>query len=382
MPSRTARSEAFKIFGVGNDQAVSGIVFLCRDHGGWNTLLPVIEILLQGKEVSLFVVASGWTLGLIEKSPMPFGEARALREMKVPFDSLKPKVFVTAGSWSDYHLEITARTTHPGTSMLYVENNYQMYSGLFAHMVRSRVRLPEFVCCIDGQSLVNLEAAYPQFGHESRAMTTGHPDFARFVAEDASVRIEARSCLALGDRRLVTYVGTPDNKRFVIAFAQALRELQGVDTVNFTVRPHPRDKTRGATYAKIFRHYQLPYIETESQDVNTVVAASDLVLSTWSTEIIHAALRCIPAVYVVDRRYVNPDAGVRFPLPPVHAGAALHCNTVQAAAEFVQKFAGQSIGQPVDPQFAIMRKSQQRFCLKHPPRAATNIAEHVRRLAR
>lgn len=377
MPT-SASSESVRVVdfsALPNDQR-KRVVFLCRDPGGWNTLRPLIEALSPSRTHKPVAALSGYALDAVYKM-LDESKDEHIRPLDDRFIDLKPDVFVTAGSWSNHHLEIAAREHFHKVKMVYVENNYQQYGQLFKNLVKRSLRLPDFACCIDSCSLDDLLGAYPAY--DCKAFTTGQPTFVRFASEDPALRVNARKALSF-DKPLAVFMGMTDNVPLVTALAKALA-TRGCTTPVYTVRKHPRDETLAASYAEIFDQNGLSYFETEAYDTETVALAADLVLSTWSTQLVHAALRLIPAAYVVDERYVTLEAGIRFPLPPARVGAAQHCRTVERAAEFVQAFLDRSHPAHDPEAVAHMMRRQTKFRQAHPKKAIENILTHIREIA-
>ncbi len=362
-------NQAPQVFSIGQEGVVT--LFLCRGREEWSLIQPVITALLKRGGVLPGIAASGWILTHLEHQPDVFGEGRPLQPLG-PGRKLEPKVLVTAGSGPIPFLEVMARKAWPTIPMVCIESGYEACGGLFTMMQRAGAKLPEFVCCIDGFSLERLGEFNPQFGMSSRAMTTGNPEFTRVAAGGAEERECARKALELGERRLVTYLGVPGDEELVAAFAATLSKDK--DDVLFALRRHPSDP---ADYAQSFRTHGLRCLEDAGIDTETIIAASNLVLSPGSSGIVHAALRRIPAAHIADQRYLALGVGVRSPLL-ARKNTAVSCMNVEAAGELVRRYLNQESG--ADADLAVMRRAQQEFHMRHRSgNPAEEIARHILR---
>ena len=366
-------------------------LFLMRDTGDVNALVPVIDIMRCEKNDRWSPQALVSDLAAKRFVPEPSDPNSTSEETKPDFarspverwqDVPRPDVFVTSSSCSDAHLQVAMRAAFPGVPMVYVEDNYRQHAKLFAALRKERLKLPDFVCCIDGGSLEDLIGAHPEYDHE-RAFSTGQPVFSRFVSEDPSLREEARRALGLHDSRLVVFMGAPKNGTIVPALAEALAAARCRGPV-YTVSRHPRDAATSADYAAAFDRAGLQYFQTDEHSTETVARAADLVLARASTEVIVAAHRMIPAAYVVDAAHAPPTDGppprIDAPLPPVRMGAIAHWDTVAKAAEFVRVILEPAT--PAEASRALSLQSRQKhFRNAHQKDAAENIFRHIRDFA-
>ncbi len=355
------------------------VFFLCRDPGDWNALVHLIVAMRENRPWKPYALLTGSALEMFKAVTFPEEREKFLQIKDIRFlVDLAPSVFVTSSSCSDPHLQLAARRAFPWTPMVYVEDNYRMRAPLFAALKAEKLKLPDFVCCIDGNMLEDLTGSYPAF--ERCAAATGQPEFDRVMAEGQDVRQAARERLVLGDAKLAVFMGSPDNGALVPALAQALASRKCRTPIVFTVRRHPRDESRtDAAYAEIFDGQELPYLSTEEESIETVAAAADLVLGVASTEVVKAALRLIPAAYVLDARYVEKPASVRFPIPPTRSGAALYYKSVEEAADMVAALLQPSSKDDLS-RAQMLRRKQKNFRDRQPTKAIDNILGHIREL--
>ncbi|WKZ29411.1 MAG: hypothetical protein QY323_01625 [Patescibacteria group bacterium] len=354
-------------------------MFLMRDVGDANALVPVMDVMSdeRGGCWSPSALVSGLAAERFDL------ETAGAKHGRIPVERWenvrRPDVFVTSSSCSSAHLQVAMRAIFPDVPMIYVEDNYRQYAKLFAALRKERLRLPDFVCTIDGGSLEDLIGAYPEYDH-ARAFSTGQPVFARLAGESPALRQEARRALGLGDARLVVFMGGPKNGTTVPALAEALAAI-GCRGPVYTVRRHPRDASSEADYAAAFDRAGLQYLQTDEHATETVAMAADLVLAKSSTEVLVAAHRMIPAAYVDDMAHAAPTDGppprVDAPLPPVRMGAIAHWDTVAKAAEFVRVILEPASAAEAARALSLHNR-QKHFRNAYQKDAAKNIFEHIR----
>jgi hypothetical protein len=90
----------------------------------------------------------------------------------------------------------------------------------------------------------------------------------------------------------------------------------------FAFRRHPRDNVSFETYKKILTDAGIRVVDTEEFSTNDIGAASDVVLTTWSTEGLNGIYRRKPTVHITDSHFSIPEA-LDLPLPPVKLEASV-----------------------------------------------------------
>ncbi len=348
------------------------VVFLCRDPGSWKAMHPVIDRAVSARDLHPYALIAGWTRDYLERTPKIVEQGSCEAFDRERLHALKPAAFVTACGVSDHHLEVAARELFPDVPMLCIEDNYGQYGRLFREMLRRDLVLPEKVCCIDRESARDLAETFPEFA-EGRVAVTGQPAFDGLIpagGADAIRRLRDRFGVE-ASASLVSVIGAPGEIEFVRALADALA-ARGCTGPVYAFRQHPRDPTWPGLYLEAFDKAGLQIAETDAASVDDVVAASDTVVASGSTELVRAVYLGIPAVYVTD----TPGSP-----PPVRVGAALRARSPEDAAHLIQMLADPDPDASVPMLADIIRRNQSRH---YPPgrRSATEavLAEIIRLL--
>lgn len=78
-------------------------------------------------------------------------------------------------------------------------------------------------------------------------------------------------------------------------------------------------------------------MDTQTLTSDEVGAAADLVLTTTSTEGLHAIYRRKPSIHVNDQRYKELYPGIFLPLPQVRSGASVGTEDVRELSVLVEE---------------------------------------------
>jgi hypothetical protein len=93
-------------------------------------------------------------------------------------------------------------------------------------------------------------------------------------------------------------------------------------------RRHPRDNVSYEEYDALFKAAGIKTIDTHQFTTHQVSAASDTILTGYSTEGLHGIYRRKPTVHITDKKLQNIPDDLRLPLPPVRLGASVGINTM------------------------------------------------------
>jgi len=148
-------------------------------------------------------------------------------------------------------------------------------------------------------------------GFHGNVYVTGNPAFEKFKnVKVADERKRLRKKFGISEAAKVIFyagTGTPqsagaDNRTFAI-FADAIRALDKAYEIVCIAHPHPRDE-----YPKRYREAapDLPFVEIREGISDSFLPIADVVISMYSTSLIHACYLRIPAVSIV-----FPGAGKR-----------------------------------------------------------------------
>ena len=118
---------------------------------------------------------------------------------------------------------------------------------------------------------------------------------------------------------MIAAFGGIDAEALVGKLAEGLTKSD--PSLRFVFRRHPRDNISYEEYRRIFADAGIEIIDTNSLDTNEVGAASDLVITSSSTEALNGIYRRKPTMHVIDRELDRFKSG-EVP-PPVMLGASV-----------------------------------------------------------
>lgn len=296
------------------------VCVLSRDPGSGNALAPVISLLRKEKGIALSALADGRAEEIFRKQ-FPVTADESGRE---GLDALKnieaPSLFLTGPS-EEPGIEVSTAATYPETPMVLLDVLYGDSLRLFKKFKERGIAQPEAICVIDQEAKRIILEHYPELA--DRIKITGLPSLDRFASEDTA-GISARTRAELGisaDDKVVVFMATVDmNGEFLRAVAE---QFQNVKTpFHFIFRRHPRDNTAYDAYRATVETAGLSWIDTQKFDTDAVGASADVILTTTSTEGLHAICRRIPSLHINDTRYKALYPGTFLPLPQVKLGAS------------------------------------------------------------
>jgi hypothetical protein len=196
--------------------------------------------------------------------------------------------------------------------------------------MKRKMPLPEKICVMDQGAKDLITERFPDL--KDRIEVTGQPAFDRFFHEDTEkIAQQVRGKLGLkpGDR-LVSYMSTMDEPEKITQMADALKGVK--KDFYFVFRRHPRDNVKYETYKKMLADAGVKVLDTDEFSTDEIGAASDVVLTTWSTEGLNGIYRRKPTVNIVDPHFAVPE-NLSLPLVSVKLGASVGANNM---AELIQ----------------------------------------------
>lgn len=307
------------------------VLVVSRDPGSANALVPVIDRLLDdpAPPVVMFYVdgqAKDIFLKRFEPEERSCPDGSALHVMS---DYPRLHVILTCASVSNSDLETYARVACPGVPVVAVEDNYFMSYAWFERLRESGIEFPERFCAIDDISAHKASQTFPEL--VDRIAITGQPAFDRFVGEttdaiDASMRME----LGLEGESVVVFAATTKLLPLVQAMAPHLAAANRRTPFKFVFRRHPRDTVSEEDYRNALLGAGVDLLDTGRLTMDQVGCLADLVMTTWSTEALHAVCRGKPVIYVRDPSCMKVEGVNVINPPPVEAGAAMLVGAVAA----------------------------------------------------
>jgi hypothetical protein len=299
------------------------VLIFSRDPGSAQALIPVVKELVKRENISINVVSDGRAKELFERS---FSNALDV----TPADTTlglssfpTPDLMLTDTSASERGLEMQGIALFPDVPLVLVEDYYATASPYLRRLHENRATLPKprRICVMDEAAKKIIEERFPDIG--GRIVVTGQPAFDRFAQEQVeTIRTSTRERLGLTkEDTLITYMGVASGiKEEMIKTMEQIKK--GGGNSYFIFRRHPRDNTTDAEYRKCIEDAGVRTLDVAG-DLTTdqISAASDLIMTNWSTEGIHAAYRRIPTLYVNDADVRQPPNEIPYPLPQVTLGA-------------------------------------------------------------
>jgi hypothetical protein len=316
-----------KVFRISRGQ--KNVVAFSRDPGSAAALIPVMQI-LQKDGIGLSVVTDGRAEELMRKAFPTMQDATSTTPFSLESVIEKPDLILTDTSASERGLETFAAATFTDTPIVLVEDYYTTANNYLARLRDMHPpHMPAYVCVMDEAARDIIVRQFPEIA--DRVVVTGQPAFDRFAAEDVpAMRDKARKVMGLPDQILITYMGSPNQLTEMQTIAPFIEEAvrKSGKEVMFNFRRHPRDNTPMERYIEAFATKGVSVIDTSLWPTDTVAAASDVIMTNWSTEGVHAAFRRIPVLYVNDDSVRKPPTGITYPLPPVVLGAGLSARSI------------------------------------------------------
>ena len=303
----------------GETEQKNSLLVSSRDPGSGNALLPVIENLSHDPGLEIDIVTDGRAQEIFQKNLKT--QDITPEEMFLKADKVigRPKVILMDRSL-EMGIDTYTAATFPEVPKILLGDHYNNPTKFLSELIARNLPLPEKICVMDEAAKKLITKKFPELA--DRIEITGQPAFDRFVQEDTekiAQLVKEKLGLQSTDK-LVSFMSTRDEPEKIRQVAEAIRELANDFYLAF--RRHPRDNVSYENYRQIFTDAGIRLLDTEKFSTNDIGAASDLILTTWSTEGLHGIYRRKPTVHLVDRNFRIPD-GLDLPLIPVKLGASV-----------------------------------------------------------
>jgi len=310
----------------------TNIVVESRDPGGANALVPVLELLQKQKDVKIKAITDGRAQEIFQKNFKTKDitpEDNILRAAEL----IGSPDLALIGISDESGIEMFVSATFPEVPSVLVEDYYSASSGYLQRLKDGKLPYPKKICVIDEGAKDILIRKFPDL--EGRVEVTGQPKFDKIAIEDTEkIEKEVKRKLGLTAKdKLVSFMSTTiDGVEKIKEIASAIQKTGS--EFYFAFKRHPRDNISYAEYKKIFEDAGIKIIDTEEFTVDEIGAASDVVLTTWSTVGIDAIYRRKPVANIVDFRYPVPE-GYDFPLAPVKLQASAGVDHIEQLTEIL-----------------------------------------------
>ena len=363
-------TKILRITPIDETEKTKNLLVSTRDPGSGNALLPVLKELAGDKELHIDVATDGRAQEIIQANfettdSTPKGNIGALAADTI---MNTPQVILMDRS-TEMGIDTYVTATVPEVPKILVQDSYTNTIPFLLELIQRKLPLPEKICVMDDAAKDMIVKKFPQL--EQTIEVTGQPAFDRFTQENTEqLAHEVKKKLGLQPTdRLVSFMSTMDEPEKIEKMAEALKGI--ANNFYFAFRRHPRDNVSYETYKKILTNAGIRTLDTDEFSTNDIGAASDVVLTTWSTEGLHGIYRRKPTVHITDRNFRVPE-GIELPLPPVTSGASVGLENVADIAQILPQL--------LDEHSALNKKLQEGMADHYP--ADGKNAERVAHIVR
>lgn len=292
-----------------------------RDPGSGNAVLPVLKELIKDKGLQIDIITDGRAQEIIQNNfqTQDITPERIVLEAENVIGT--PKAILIDVS-SNIGIDAYVSLTFPGVPKILI---LDYYADLVEEFKEKNLPFPDKICVLDKKAKELLIESFPKL--ENIIEITGQPAFDKFAKENTEqLAREVKQKLGLKPTdKLVSFMSTMDELEKIKLLAETLEKING--SFYFAFRPHPRDNVSYKTYNKILTDANIKIVDTKKFSTNDIGAASDVVLTTWSTEGLHAIYRRKPSIHIIDTDFKIPSS-IHLPPPPVELGASIGVNKV------------------------------------------------------
>lgn len=315
------------------------ILTLARDPGSGNALVPVLQELAKDSDTNIVTITDGWAGEILRKNfpAVDITPTGGILGADQTFDA--PKVILMDFASSEMGLDTYASATFSEIPKILVEDYYGTAVTFLSVLIKRKLPLPEKICVMDAGARDIILKEFPDLA--DKIEVTGQPIFDQLTKENTEkVAQETKKKLGLQPTDvLIAFMSTIDEPEKIMQMADALKNTCGNFYLAF--RRHPRDNTSYDTYKKILVDAGIKVIDTEGFTTNEIGAASDVVITTWSTEGLNGIYRRKPTIHVVDQNFRMPT-NLSVPLVPVKLGASIGLENMSGLIEVLPKLLDQN----------------------------------------
>jgi hypothetical protein len=310
------------------------ILVVSRNPGSANALAPVMGKLNLEKDYEIIAMTDGKAQESFEKEfeTEDISPAHMVLEADTVLGDLDIILIDSSSSHpgTDYYVA----ATYDDVPSVLVEDMYTANHNYLKWAKEKKIRLPEKICVIDEISKELIVQEFPDLA--DKIEITGQPAFDKFGGEkDNEYCRQARKDIGLkDDEKLIVYMATSDmTEKAAQAIAIQLKKMLG--SFYFSFCKHPRDITPYEKYKEIFNKEGIKMIDAGEYPNEQMSAAADVVVTTTSTEGLHAVYRRKPSLYIADQNLlkVPPTLNLTPPLPPVRLGASAGIDSIEKLPE-------------------------------------------------
>ncbi len=317
-------TKVFKIIpqtGAGREK---NLLVTSRDPGSCNALLPVLRELHNDSGLQINLITDGRAQEIIQKNFIiedVTPENSVLEADKI----VGPPNAILIDRSSETGIDSYVIATYKEVPIILVEDYYSNTLGFLKKIFERGLPWPEKICVMDQGAKEIIVEKFPEL--EDIIEITGQPAFDRFNKEDTKqITAEVKEKLGLSTNdKLVSYMSTIDELEKVRLIAEELKRVGG--NFYFAFRRHPRDNVPYEEFRKILIDAGIRVVDTDEFSTDQIGAASDVILTNWSTEGLNGIYRRKPTVHITDQNFRIPE-NLLLPLVPIKLGASIGINDV------------------------------------------------------
>lgn len=313
-------------------EKAKNILVIARNPGSGNALLPVVKELIRKEEIKITAITDGRAEEIFENN----FETQNItpKTMALEADQVfeTPNAILMDVSVGEFGLDTYAFATFPEVPKVLVEDYYTVARGFLSKLAERNLSMPEKICVMDQGAKDIIVEKFPNL--EERIEITGQPSFDKFAEEDTEkISLEIRKKLGLEPTdKIISYMSTTDEPEKIAQLAEALKKIN--NNFYFVFRRHPRDNVSYDTFKQIFVSAGIKILDTDQFTTDEIGAASDIILTTWSTEGLNGIYRRKPTVHIVDNSFRVPES-LELPLVPVKLGASIGASKMNELVEIL-----------------------------------------------
>lgn len=301
-----------------NPETSKRLLVVSRDPGAGNAIIPVVKELSKDSDLGVDALVDGFAQ---QKFETEFGTDDISPEGSILESdvTLDPKAMLICRS-SDMGIEMYSAATFPEVPRVLLEDYYTSSINYLSELQERNLPFPKKICVGSDNAKKAIVQAFPDL--ESIVEVTGEPALDRFVDEPTeNIASEVRGKLGLTEQdKLVSFMSTIDGLQKVGLISKALKEIK--KDYHFAFRRHPRDNVSYEEYEKLFVEEGVNIINTQDYSTDEINIASDVIMTTWSTEGMNGIYRGKSTIHLIDSNFPIPE-DLSLPLPPVQDGASV-----------------------------------------------------------
>lgn len=312
------------------------ILIATRDPGSANALIPIIELLQKNGGANFAILTDGRAQSQIQEKFSTKDVTPADSVLEISNLIGIPDLIITDAS-SEPGLETYCESTYYDVPMVLIEDYYTS-SAHFLRAIQERnkgdqknLRVPDAICVMDEEAKKLITQDFPEL--EERIVVTGQPAFDKIANENTEeMKHETRKKLNIPDNtKLMSFMSQMERPEMIEALAQSIQSMSNPPAVIF--RRHPRDNRSYEEYEEIFSRHGVQLLHSDTMTTSEVNAASDLVITGWSTEGLNAIYRGKPTIHITDKKLQEIPEYLSLPLPPVKLGASIGVDSMDNLSE-------------------------------------------------